>query len=96
MKLRSLYKAETAVPVAKALHREKFIEYGGPDGGNGGKGGDLYFECVKDLNTPMIDFRYNQHFKAQKGYHGMGRACTANGEDMIVKVPCWHATSDRR
>ena len=72
---------------SESFHREKFVEYGGPDGGNGGKGGDLWFECVKDLNT-LIDFRYNQHFKAQKGHHGMGRARTgANGADMIVKVP---------
>ena len=49
---------------AESFHREKFIEYGGPDGGNGGRGGDVWFECVGDLNT-LIDFRYTQHFKAQ-------------------------------
>ena len=71
----------------ESFHREKFIEYGGPDGGNGGRGGDVWFECVKDLNT-LIDFRYAQHFKAQKGHHGMGRNRTgADGADIIVKVP---------
>lgn len=70
-----------------SFRREKYIEYGGPDGGNGGRGGDLYFECVDDLNT-LIDFRYTQHFKAKKGGHGMGRNRTgADGEDIIVKVP---------
>lgn len=71
----------------ESFHREKFIEYGGPDGGNGGRGGDVWIECVKDLNT-LIDFRYTQHFKAQKGHHGMGRNRTgADGQDIIVKVP---------
>ncbi len=72
---------------AESFHREKFIEYGGPDGGNGGRGGDVWIECVGDLNT-LIDFRYAQHFKAQKGHHGMGRNRTgADGNDIIVKVP---------
>jgi GTP-binding protein len=70
-----------------SFRREKYIEYGGPDGGNGGKGGDIVFEVVKDLNT-LIDFRYNQHFKAQKGEHGMGRLKTgAHGNDCIIRVP---------
>jgi GTPase len=70
-----------------SFRREKFIEYGGPDGGNGGKGGDIYFECVADLNT-LIDFRYTQHFKAQNGLHGSGRNRTgADGKDIIIKVP---------
>lgn len=70
-----------------SFRREKYIEYGGPDGGNGGKGGDVYFECVADLNT-LIDFRYTQHFKARKGNHGAGRNRTgADGEDIIIKVP---------
>lgn len=70
-----------------SFHREKFIEYGGPDGGNGGRGGDIIIECVKDLNT-LVDFRYTQHFKAEKGHHGMGRNRTgANGQDLIVRVP---------
>lgn len=70
-----------------SFHREKFIEYGGPDGGNGGRGGDIIIECVKDLNT-LVDFRYTQHFKAEKGHHGMGRNRTgADGKDLVVKVP---------
>lgn len=70
-----------------SFRREKYIEYGGPDGGRGGRGGDLYFECVAELNT-LIDFRYTQHFKAQKGHHGSGRERTgADGEDIIVRVP---------
>ncbi len=70
-----------------SFRREKYIEYGGPDGGNGGKGGDLYFECVAELNT-LIDFRYTQHFKAEKGHHGAGRERTgADGKDIIVRVP---------
>lgn len=70
-----------------SFRREKYIEYGGPDGGNGGKGGDVIFEVVKDLNT-LIDFRYNQHFKAQKGEHGMGRLKTgAHGNDLVIRVP---------
>lgn len=70
-----------------SFRREKYIEFGGPDGGNGGKGGDVIFEVAKDLNT-LIDFRYNQHFKAQKGEHGKGRLKTgAGGEDLIIRVP---------
>lgn len=70
-----------------SFHREKFIEFGGPDGGNGGKGGDIIIECVKDLNT-LIDFRYTQHFKAEKGHHGMGRNRSgSNGQDLVVRVP---------
>ncbi|MBN8926619.1 MAG: GTPase ObgE, partial [Rhodospirillales bacterium] len=52
-----------------AFRREKFIEFGGPDGGNGGKGGDVVFEAVDNLNT-LIDFRYTQHFRAPKGGNG--------------------------
>jgi GTP-binding protein len=74
-------------PGCVSFRREKFIEYGGPDGGNGGKGGDVYFHVVKDLNT-LIDFRYTQHFKAQNGLHGSGRLRTgAHGEDIIIKIP---------
>jgi GTPase len=70
-----------------SFRREKFIPDGGPDGGNGGKGGDIIVECVNDLNT-LIDYRYQQHFKAKKGQHGMGSNCTGAGaEDMILKVP---------
>lgn len=70
-----------------SFRREKYIEFGGPDGGNGGRGGDVIFEVVKDLNT-LIDFRYNQHFKARRGEHGKGRLKTgAGGEDCIIRVP---------
>lgn len=74
-------------PGSCSFHREKYIEYGGPDGGNGGKGGNVIFECVKDLNT-LIDFRYTQHFRAESGHHGMGRNRSgAHGQDLIVRVP---------
>jgi GTPase len=70
-----------------SFRREKFIEFGGPDGGDGGKGGDVWVECVDGLNT-LIDFRYRQHFKAGTGVHGMGRnRHGANGADAILKVP---------
>jgi GTP-binding protein len=72
---------------AVSFRREKFIEYGGPDGGDGGKGGDVVIEAVEGLNT-LIDYRYQQHFKAQTGEHGMGRnRLGANGEDIVLKVP---------
>ena len=72
---------------AVSFRREKFVEYGGPDGGDGGRGGDVVFESVAGLNT-LIDFRYSQHFKAQRGQHGMGRERTgAGGDDLIIKVP---------
>lgn len=71
----------------ESFRREKYVEFGGPDGGNGGRGGDIWIECVNDLNT-LIDFRYTQHFKAQKGHHGMGRNRTgADGNDIVIKVP---------
>ena len=74
-------------PGAVSFRREKYIEYGGPDGGNGGKGGDIAFEAVEGLNT-LIDFRYTQHFKAQRGLPGAGANRTgAGGDDLIVKVP---------
>lgn len=70
-----------------AFRREKFIEFGGPNGGDGGDGGSVYFEAVENLNT-LIDFRYQQHFKAQKGQQGMGSEMTGyKGEDLIIKVP---------
>jgi GTP-binding protein len=70
-----------------SFHREKFIEFGGPNGGNGGQGGDVIVTAVENLNT-LIDYRYKQHFKAQTGHHGMGRDRTgAAGEDLILKVP---------
>ena len=70
-----------------SFRREAFIEFGGPDGGNGGRGGDVYAECVDGLNT-LIDYRFQQHFKAAKGGHGMGRDRSgANGNDVVLKVP---------
>lgn len=70
-----------------SFRREKFIEFGGPDGGDGGNGGSVYAEAVEGLNT-LIDFRYQQHFFAQNGQHGMGSQCTGKtGQDMILKVP---------
>ena len=70
-----------------SFRREKFIEFGGPDGGDGGKGGDVWLECVDSLNT-LIDFRYQQHFKAQTGQHGMGRnRAGASGEDVTLQLP---------
>lgn len=74
-------------PGAVSFRREKYIEYGGPDGGNGGKGGDIVFEAVEGLNT-LIDFRYTQHFKAPRGQNGAGSNRTgAGGDDLIIKVP---------
>ena len=74
-------------PGAVSFRREKYIEYGGPDGGNGGKGGDIIFEAVAGLNT-LIDFRYTQHFKAQRGVPGAGRDRTgAGGDDLVIHVP---------
>ncbi|QOV93160.1 GTPase ObgE [Novosphingobium sp. ES2-1] len=74
-------------PGAVSFRREKYVEYGGPDGGNGGKGGDIIFEAVTSLNT-LIDFRYTQHFKAQRGGGGAGQNRTgAGGNDLVIKVP---------
>jgi len=74
-------------PGAVSFRREKFIEYGGPDGGNGGKGGDIVFEAVAGLNT-LIDFRYTQHFKAPRGKGGAGANRTgAGGDDLVIKIP---------
>jgi GTP-binding protein len=70
-----------------SFRREKFIEFGGPDGGDGGKGGDVVITCVDGLNT-LIDYRYQQHFKGKTGGHGMGRnRHGANGADAVLKVP---------
>ncbi len=72
---------------ACAFRREKYIEFGGPDGGDGGRGGDVIIECVANLNT-LIDFRYQQHFKAERGRHGQGRNMTGGkGEDILLRVP---------
>ncbi len=74
-------------PGAVGFRREKYIEFGGPDGGDGGKGGDVVFEAVPGLNT-LIDFRYTQHFRAPRGKGGAGSNKTgAGGKDLIVKVP---------
>ena len=70
-----------------SFRREKFIEFGGPDGGDGGRGGDVYIEGVNHLNT-LIDYRYQQHFKAQRGENGGSSNCYgAAGNDLILKVP---------
>ena len=70
-----------------SFRREKFIEFGGPDGGDGGKGGDVVFEAVGNLNT-LIDFRYQQHFKAERGVDGSGRNRTGrSGKDCLIRVP---------
>jgi GTP-binding protein len=70
-----------------SFRREKFIEFGGPDGGDGGRGGDVVIECVGGLNT-LIDYRYQQHFKAKTGAHGMGQNRSGGrGADAILKVP---------
>ena len=70
-----------------AFRREKFIEFGGPSGGDGGKGGDVIVEAVNGLNT-LIDYRYQQHFKAERGGNGMGKdRHGANGKDVVLKVP---------
>ncbi|QZH75440.1 MAG: GTPase ObgE [Erythrobacter sp.] len=74
-------------PGAVSFRREKYVEYGGPDGGNGGKGGDIVMVAVPGLNT-LIDFRYTQHFKAKRGGHGMGRdRYGAGSEDLVIEVP---------
>ncbi len=70
-----------------SFRREKYIEFGGPNGGDGGRGGDVFVEAVGGLNT-LIDYRYQQHFKAKRGMHGMGRDRTgAKGDDIVLKLP---------
>ena len=72
---------------AVSFRREKFIEFGGPDGGDGGRGGDVWVEAVEGLNT-LIDYRYHQHFKAGIGGHGMGRNRSgAGGESKVLQAP---------
>ncbi len=72
---------------AVSFRREKYIEFGGPDGGDGGRGGDVIVECVANLNT-LLDYRYQQHFKAKKGGHGMGQNRSgAKGADVVLKLP---------
>ena len=73
-----------------SFRREKFIEFGGPDGGDGGKGGSVIFVASKNLNT-LIDFRYQQHFKAERGQDGKGKRQTGkNGKDLILIVSNSH------
>jgi GTP-binding protein len=70
-----------------SFRREKFIEFGGPDGGDGGRGGDIILKTVSSLNT-LIDFRYKQHFKAEPGHNGAGRQRTGrSGNPLIIEVP---------
>ena len=72
---------------AVSFRREKFIEFGGPDGGDGGRGGDVWAEAVEGLNT-LIDYRYQQHFRAKTGGHGMGRNMAgAKSPDVVLRVP---------
>jgi GTPase len=74
-------------PGVVAFRREKFIEFGGPDGGDGGRGGDVVIEAVDNLNT-LIDYRYQQHFRAENGHHGMGaNRSGAGGKDVVLRVP---------
>jgi GTPase len=74
-------------PGVVAFRREKFIEFGGPDGGDGGRGGDVVIEAVDNLNT-LIDYRYRQHFRAENGHHGMGaNRSGAGGKDVVLRVP---------
>src|ERR1700749_4473318 len=70
-----------------SFRREKFIPFGGPDGGDGGDGGSIYLEANPNLNT-LIDFRYKRQFKAQNGQSGMGANCSGKkGEDLTIQVP---------
>ncbi|MEQ9811295.1 MAG: GTPase ObgE [Azospirillaceae bacterium] len=72
---------------AVSFRREKYIEFGGPNGGDGGRGGDVWIEAVDGLNT-LIDFRYQQHFKAERGHNGMGKDRSgAKGADAVLRVP---------
>ena len=72
---------------SSSFRREKYIEFGGPDGGDGGEGGSVIFIATKNLNT-LIDFRYKQHFKAERGQDGKGKKKTGkSGKDLILKVP---------
>lgn len=74
-------------PGVVAFRREKFIEFGGPDGGDGGRGGDVIVEAVANLNT-LIDYRYQQHFRAENGHHGMGaNRSGAAGKSVVLRVP---------
>ena len=70
-----------------SFRREKYVEFGGPNGGNGGKGGDVIIKCADGLNT-LIDYRFKQHFKAKNGSPGMGNDKTGkSGDDIVIEVP---------
>ncbi len=70
-----------------SFRREKFIRFGGPNGGDGGDGGSIYLEAISDVNT-LVDYRFHKHFKADKGQHGMGSECTGrSGADLVLQVP---------
>ena len=87
MKPKYLSKVVMVAMVVLSFRREKFIEFGGPDGGNGGKGGDIFIKGTKSLNT-LVDYRFQKHFKAKKGRHGSGRNRTgAAGQDITLKLP---------
>ena len=74
-------------PGCVSFRREAYVEFGGPDGGDGGDGGDVWVEAVEGLNT-LIDYRYQQHFKAERGHNGAGRNRTGRGgEDVVLRVP---------
>ena len=80
-------KAGTGGSGSASMRREKFIEFGGPDGGDGGKGASIILKAERNLNT-LIDYRYTQHFKAEKGQNGMGKNKTGrNGKNLYLKVP---------
>ena len=80
-------KAGDGGPGSASMRREKFIEYGGPDGGNGGKGASIILKSERNLNT-LIDYRYTQHFKAERGQNGMGKNKTGRGgKNLYLKVP---------
>ena len=103
IKPRSMCVPATAATAASSFRREKYIEFGGPDGGDGGKGGDVILECVANLNT-LLDYRYKQHYKAKKGGHGMGqnrtgarrRRCGAQGAARHAGVRGGWRDADRR
>jgi len=80
-------KAGDGGPGSASFRREKFVEFGGPDGGDGGDGGSIILSAQENLNT-LIDFRFKQHFKAERGQNGMGKKKTGkNGKDLILKIP---------